>query len=289
MYEKIECCPTCKGREFENFNICIDHLVTGESFALMKCASCELVITSPRPDVTNLPRYYESPDYISHTDQGNNLINFVYRIVRNIALRKKHKILTQFTDSKKILDFGCGTGEFLSYLAMKGYDTSGYEPSNHASDKINNDKIKLLRDLEERTEKFDIITLWHVLEHVADPKATLRILRKKLNKKGFIFIAVPNWHSHDAQHYGNEWAAYDVPRHLYHFNTGSMKTLLEKSKLKLIKTLPMPFDAYYVSMLSEKQKKKSWHFVKGLRSGYRSNREAKKTGQYSSLLFVAQK
>jgi predicted SAM-dependent methyltransferase len=135
---------------------------------------------------------------------------------------------------------------------------------------------------------FDIITAWHVVEHIHDLKETLRLLRKKLSKEGFMFIAIPNIASHDAKLYGAEWAAYDVPRHLYHFNQSSFVFLLKKLKLQLIEVLPMPFDSYYVSLLTEKNNPNG-SFLNGLRTGYISNQKAKESCNYSSLIYIVSK
>lgn len=289
MYEKLESCPVCKNTHFQNFLICMDHTVSGESFALSTCTKCNLILTNPRPTPDNLDKYYDSEEYISHSNRGTTLINSIYKIVRRYTLHSKYKLLRSYTKGKKILDYGCGTGHFLAHLSKKGYEVYGYEPSQRAKNTIKSGKINFIEDLTKDNETYDVITAWHVIEHVPDPKKTLKILKKKLSQNGYMLIAVPNMNSFDAQHYQEHWAAYDVPRHLYHFNQKSFGKLIEKCKLTLIDTLPMRFDAYYVSMLSEKYQNNKSNFFRALKIGYQSNLNAKKTSEYSSLIYVLKK
>lgn len=286
MYEKLESCPSCGHTHFTNHIICTDHAFSKESFALVKCSKCELVFTNPRPDKEKIKDYYKSDTYISHTNAANNLINILYKIVRSFTLRSKYLLISKYKKRKRILDFGCGTGHFINYMNKKGWNTSGYEP--YIDPNINSDKnIKIFKSIKEieDAEKFDVITAWHVLEHVHDLKDTLKLLRKRLKKGGVLFIAVPNLNSMDANLYKDLWAAYDVPRHLYHFSQRSFKKLAEQVKLNHIKTYPMKFDAYYVSLLSEKYKGSNKPYQAVL-NGFKSNRMATKTGEYASLIYV---
>ncbi|MEM7298136.1 MAG: class I SAM-dependent methyltransferase [Bacteroidota bacterium] len=250
MYEKLEQCPVCKNTHFTNNIIATDHSVSGESFALVQCSKCSLVFTNPRPDQASLPDYYKSDQYISHTDKGNSLVNIIYKLVRNITLRKKHKLIQGYLNKGKLLDYGCGTGYFVSYCQNRGWETLGYEPDQDARSQAEQKGIKLIDDLDEMAGKVDIITAWHVVEHIGELRKTLKSLKSKLEKGGFMFIAVPNLGSYDAKHYQEFWAAYDVPRHLYHFTQESFGKLIAKLKLQHIDTLPMKFDSYYVPILS---------------------------------------
>ncbi len=292
MYEKLETCPSCKHPQFDNFLICEDYSVSKESFALVKCKKCELVFTNPRPSKNELGKYYESNEYISHTNKGNSLINILYKLVRSYTLISKRKILQQFHDSGTVLDYGCGTGDFLRVLEKKGLETFGIEPNEQAKKLAEKQvKGKVLGSVEEvpGDQKFDVITAWHVVEHISELRETLKLLRKRLNKDGHFIVAVPNINSHDATIYKEKWAGYDVPRHLYHFSQASFKNLAEKSKFKLVKTLPMKFDSFYVSLLSEKYKNGKSNLIKGLLNGLASNRKAATTGEYSSLIYILKK
>ena len=280
MYEKLEECPVCKNTRFDNFLICEDHSVSGESFALVKCTKCSLIFTNPRPKEENLSSYYQSTNYISHTDKGNTLINWVYKLVRKYTLSKKISLVKRLNGKAgTLLDYGCGTGDFLKEANQKGWHAFGFEPDESArkiAEKKNPQRI--LSNLKNENQTFDIITAWHVIEHVADLKKTVKQLRKMLNVNGHLILAFPNNKSFDAKHYGSFWAAYDVPRHLYHFDKDSIQYFSKQFKLVLKGVLPMKFDSFYVSMLSEKYKGNS-NFIRAFKTGYKSNKKAKSTGE----------
>ena len=268
-----------------------DHSVSGERFQLILNEELHMLETSPRPKDSELPKYYKSEDYISHTSSKRNLFELSYHLVRGITLKRKLKLINSFGfEEKKILDVGCGTGNFLEYVLKSGWKVIGVEPNDSAR-KIANSKtsncvfeINKLSELKENS--FDVITLWHVLEHLPKLEDHIALLIKLLKPNGKLIIAVPNYNSFDAKYYREFWAAYDVPRHLWHFSQTSMDKLFSKKAMLIEKTLPMKFDAYYVSMLSEKYKKSFLGFLKGLLVGFKSNLKAKRTGEYSSLIYI---
>lgn len=286
-------CPLCKQSKFSPYLSCKDHTVSSETFQLQQCLGCGFVITSPRPDEVMMPGYYQSNNYISHTDSSSGLIDKVYQIARTVTVRWKYNIIRKHGSVKpaSVLDFGCGTGAFLKYCQNKGLNTAGVEPSHIAREKAEQITGQLIvPELTQIQEKFDAITLWHVLEHVYDLDATVSTLKDRLSENGTIFIAVPNLKSIDAHHYGEYWAAFDVPRHLWHFSKETMERLLNNHNLKLREMLPMPLDSFYVSMLSEKYKngnKGVSNLSQAIRTGLKSNNMAKITGEYSSLIYIA--
>lgn len=290
MFKKVEECPICDNKSFTNFIVAQDHLVSQDSFAISECTKCKFKMTSPRPMDEELHKYYQSENYISHTGKGNNIINSIYKIVRNYTIAQKYKFIKDRVKKGSILDFGCGTGDFLKYFQKKGWIIRGIEPNNEAR-KIASEKtnIEIYSKLIKDKSKYTAITLWHVLEHIPDINQTLELLKTKLDKKGRIFVAVPNCNSLDAQHYSQYWAAYDLPRHLYHFTPDTMKKLMKKHNLKIKEILPMYFDAYYVSMLSEKYRTDKNNFISAFKMGYLSNKTAAKNNQYSSLIYVIKK
>lgn len=292
MYEKLEVCPSCKHPKFNNFKICKDYLTTGESFALVKCAKCQLVYTNPRPTVEAIGKYYKSEEYISHTNNANTLINRLYKIAQIYSFSYKRRIISKYTQPKSILDFGCGTGNFLTYLKSKGLNTYGYEPNQEARNEAERQlKKRIFHTLDEVREnsKYDIITAWHVIEHVHELRHTLKQLRKSLNDGGYLIIALPNQNSADSMFYNTDWAAFDVPRHLYHFNQEAFARLTKAVRLNLVDVHPLKLDAYYVSILSEKNRHNKRYIIEGLKQGYLSNQQAKKTGEYSSLIYILTK
>lgn len=251
-----------------------------------------MTITSPRPDLKNIGKYYKSNSYVSHTEKSKSLLDKIYFIARSIALNKKRKLLSQFSTNGKLLDYGCGAGAFLKFMKKNRWHCNGVEPSDKAREIAQKSGVEIAPDIGTLSiNQFDIITLWHVLEHVHDLNNTLSSLKNLMKQNGTIIIAVPNYQSFDAQYYRENWAAYDVPRHLWHFTKESMTLLLKRHGLKLIDTKPMKMDSFYVSMLSEKYKGVSYplSLLKGLLTGLKSNVKAASSKQYSSLIYIAQK
>lgn len=278
---------------------CIDHTVTKEKFNLEWDSQSEMYITTPRPDERELFKYYASEAYISHTDSRDSLIDKLYQAVKNYTIKQKLKLTEQFKlCDKSILDIGCGTGDFIVACKNHGWEVNGIEPNEKArqltvkklqlKNNLKNEKIIYsdIQELVEANKRYDVITMWHVLEHVYNLKEYIKQLKKLLDTNGTLIIAVPNFNSFDAEHYKDKWAAYDVPRHLWHFSRKSIEFLFEKEGLKVSDTLPMKFDAYYVSLLSEKYKSGRSNFIKAFYYGLISNLKAKRTNEYSSLIYI---
>lgn len=294
MYERLTKCPLCKSGLFTNHIIVEDKAISQESFIICACKNCDLWFTNPRPDPDNSPHYYTSDRYISHQKQSKGITDIVYKLVRTYTLRQKLAwINTRYTKKGRLLDFGCGIGHFVRTCQNDGWEAYGMEPNATAAEIARNDlEIPLVPNLQalKQEKKFDVITLFHVLEHVHFLNKTLKILLDRLKKRGLLFIAVPNRDAADASAFKENWAAWDVPRHLYHFNIRSMHYLAERHGCRIVDTLPMKFDSYYVSLLSHQYLGSANTFLKAIQSGYRSNQEAKKhANNYSSLLFVLKK
>lgn len=293
MFEKLERCPICKSDKTTNHIICQDHMITGESFAITRCSNCSFLFTNPRPNKENISLYYQSDKYISHSNQANNLTNFIYKIVRSYTLQNKIKLINTITSEKSILDFGCGTGEFLNKCKLNNWKINGFEPDQDARNQATTlTNINVCENINElnQLDKVSLITLWHVLEHIPNLNTTIDLLKSKLSKHGKFLIAVPNYKSYDAKIYKEHWAAWDVPRHLYHFSQATMKLFLNNHGLKIYNTIPMKFDSFYVSLLSEKYKKNKSNYIKSFVNGYKSNIYANKNkNQYSSIIYIAGK
>jgi SAM-dependent methyltransferase len=291
--EAISICPICNSSSFTPFLSAKDHTTTGEQFEIVKCTKCSFTLTSPRPDISSMGKYYQSEKYISHTGGNKSLFDKVYVLARAITLGWKLKLINKYKPTSSILDYGCGTGEFLHHLKSSGWAITGVEPSEEARNKA----IHLLQNpIHSSIEKiegsqFDAITLWHVLEHIHDLNEKLSSIKSLLKQDGIIFIAVPNHESPDAQKYAAYWAGYDVPRHLWHFSKDSMKKLFDKIGLELINIHPMKLDAYYVSLLSEEYKNPDQSKIasafKAIVSGFTSNLTANQN--HSSLIYIAKK
>ncbi|CAG2534690.1 Methyltransferase domain-containing protein [Maribacter dokdonensis] len=266
-----------------------DHLVSKEKFRLEHLTETDMLVTQPIPE--NLYNYYESNNYISHTDEAKTLLEKVYQTVKKIALKRKLSLINKYANTcKTILDIGCGTGEFLTNARKNNWNTLGVEINDKARNKSSKKKITTYKFIEEvKSSQFNIITLWHVLEHLKDLNGTITKISSLLDTDGTLIIAVPNYKSYDANYYKEYWAAYDTPRHLWHFSQKSISTIFENHNLKVVRTLPMYFDSYYVSLLSEKYKTGKSNYLKAFYRGMLSNLKAKRTGEYSSLIYVLQK
>lgn len=264
-----------------------DHSVSGEEFELWMDNQWELLVTYPQPTPEQLPAYYESADYISHTDGKRTLFEKAYQFVKGIALANKLQLINSLNTKGAILDIGAGTGDFLLTCKNDGWQVTGIEPSAKAQSIAMSKGITMTASQNDLPDhSFDVITMWHVLEHVPDLEAQLQSLKRLLKPEGTVIIAVPNFKSYDAQHYQSFWAAYDVPIHLWHFSKTSIEKLFAMQAMELVKVLPMKFDSYYVSLLSEKYKTGQMNYVKALWVGWRSNLKAKRSKQYSSHIYV---
>ena len=265
-----------------------DHSISKEEFRLLKDESIDLVFTYPQPTDEKLASYYESEDYISHTDGKRSLFEKAYQFDKNIALKKKLTLINEFQQSKgQLLDIGTGTGDFLSQAKQNGWQIIGVEPNEKAKNIALTKGVTYIDKTSELEDhSVDVVTMWHVLEHVPDVNSQIKELKRLLKPNGTIVIAVPNFNSYDAKHYGKFWAAYDVPRHLWHFSRLSIEKLFEREKLQLVATLPMIFDSYYVSLLSEKYKNGRMNYFSAMWIGLKSNMKARKSKEYSSHIYV---
>ena len=253
-------CPICNKEDISTLLHTKDYSLTGEDFQIIQCANCTLEYTDPAPSKEAIAPYYNFPSYISHTDTKEGLVNKMYHKVRNHTLTQKTNwVQSLFTGHKgQLLEVGAGTGAFADSMSKKGWKVIALEPDASSRQKaLDNYNLNIL-PIEElfhlEPAKYEVITLWHVLEHVHDLNAYMKIFHSLLKPNGRLIIAVPNYTSYDAGYYKKYWAAYDVPRHLYHFSPLSMHYLAKKHKMSIIQKLPMWFDSFYVSLLSEKYK-----------------------------------
>jgi 2-polyprenyl-3-methyl-5-hydroxy-6-metoxy-1,4-benzoquinol methylase len=266
----------------------IDYSVSKEAFDLYYDQDLDMLITSPQPSPENLGKYYESTDYISHTDSKRSLFEKAYHFVKGIALNNKLNLINNCSAAKgNLLDIGAGTGDFLLTAKQNGWNTIGVEPSEKAKGIAINKGIKFSDSTQElESHFFDVITMWHVLEHVPNLEIQIRELKRLVKPNGTIIIAVPNYKSYDANYYGKFWAAFDVPIHFWHFSKTAIQLIFEKENIKLEKVLPMKFDSFYVSLLSEKYKNGKMNYVKAIWIGLVSNWKAKRSSEYSSHIYV---
>lgn len=273
------------------YQTCKDHTVSGKKFDLVFDEEREMLITTPKPEKSEISGYYQSEDYISHTDSSKTFIDKIYQNVKKFMLQKKLRWIEKKIPAKgKILDIGAGTGDFLVEAEKRGWKIEGVEPSDTARANAQSKGVKLHSNTEEfKSHSFDVITMWHVFEHIYDLKAQIVELEHLLKKDGLLIIAVPNFNSYDAKYYKEFWAAYDVPRHLWHFSRRSFQHLFSGTGFKLSDSKPLIFDSFYVSFLSEKYKTGKTKIFHPLWIGLRSNITARSTSEYSSVAYFFRK
>lgn len=288
--KQYDACPVCESTQFGTHLQVKDWMITHESFTIQKCNSCGFHFTNPIPNEETIGSYYKSEEYVSHSSTNKGLVNKLYNLVRNLTLDHKVSLIRSYTKGNSVLDIGSGTGHFLNACVKEGLFVQGLEPDvdarNFAKEHfdLNLQELDTLKAIE--TNSKDVITMWHVLEHVYHLKRDVAEMVRVMKDNGTLFIAVPNMDSYDAKVYKEYWAAYDVPRHLYHFQENTIKQLFSQFGLECVKIVPMKFDAYYVSMLSEKYK--GGNIVKAFLNGLLSNLKSESHG-YSSQIYVFQK
>ncbi len=289
-------CPSCGSSEISKKFSAKDYTVSSEHFEVWHCAQCEIRFTQHIPVEEEVGAYYQSEEYISHSNTSKGLVNRLYQTVRNLTLKQKRNWVQKVSgrDSGKILDIGCGTGEFLSTMKAARWETLGLEPDPSARAQAQNNHGLQVHEQDHLFDlskaNFDIISMWHVLEHVHRLHPYLDQIQEVLKPEGRLIIAVPNYQSKDADIYQEHWAAYDVPRHLYHFSPKGMEMLLEAHGFELVQKKLMPFDSFYVSMLSEKYKHGNSRlfaaFISGLKSWMQGRRDVNRS---SSVIYLAKK
>ena len=290
-------CPSCHADQVQPVLTAIDQTVSHETFSIWQCGNCGLRFTQDVPDAGSIGPYYQSDNYISHSNTSKGLVNRLYHLVRRQTLSDKYRLIGSATRTRqgKLLDIGAGTGAFVGYMQEKGWEVTGLEPDETARRVALTDHRVGLLEMDQLfdlpPDSFDAITLWHVLEHVHDLHPYLERLKTLVRRSGRIFIAVPNYTCYDAEVYQAFWAAYDVPRHLYHFSPDAMESLLTQHGLQLQYSQPMWYDSLYISMLSEKYRGGGHgNTVKAVMTGLLSNMKAFiNKSRCSSLIYVISK
>lgn len=291
-----ESCPVCSSTQIALFITAEDYTVSREKFSIYKCAKCTCAFTQDVPSAEEIGPFYASEQYISHSNTQAGLVNSLYHLVRKRTLKSKLALVKNVTSVQQgsILDIGCGTGAFLHTMEEAGWESTGLEPDTTARENAKkNYGIEPLppgKLFNLKQETFDAIAMWHVLEHVHQLHEYVAQIKKLLKANGRLIIAVPNYTSKDAAHYGAAWAAWDVPRHLYHFSPQSMQKLMELQGMKVIEMKPMWYDSFYVSMLSEKYKNGKGNIAGAFLAGLSSNINATgDTEKCSSVIYVIEK
>jgi 2-polyprenyl-3-methyl-5-hydroxy-6-metoxy-1,4-benzoquinol methylase len=283
----IALCPICDSKDQELFMNSIDHSVSSEAFSIVRCKSCGFHFTNPIPDEEKIGSYYKSEAYVSHSSSKKGLINRIYHWVRWYSLKRKVSLIDTLSKERNLLDIGAGTGHFLKEAKKAGWKVMGLEPDADARSLAKSvNGVELIEQQNLYTiddASFNVVTMWHVLEHVYHLKKDVKRITELLTPDGALVVAVPNMNSYDAKYYKEYWAAYDLPIHLYHFTKSDIVNLFSQFNFELIETRPMIFDSFYVSMLSEKYK--NGKMINGVLTGLKSNWRAK-DGSYSSQIYI---
>lgn len=287
-------CPYCESNNSSLYLELKDYFLTQEDFKIVKCRGCGLLYTTPRPPSDKLGDYYKSDDYLSHKENKSGFIPRIYEFVKSFNLKNKLKIATKGKETGSILDIGCGVGDFLLCSKQAGWTVEGIEPSDEAkmiAESRLQTRIHNPQDIGSLPScSYDVITMWHVLEHVEDLKTEVSHLHRMLKPSGRLVVAVPNYKSYDAQYYKDKWAAWDVPRHLSHFDRESMKNVFSDFNDLILRDITtLRWDSYYISFLSEKYLQHSLPLVRGVFRGFVSNVRACGSKEYSTLVYVFEK
>jgi SAM-dependent methyltransferase len=265
-----------------------DYAYSKEEFQLLLDKERKMLVTHPQPK--NLAPYYEGQNYISHTDEGKGIINRCYQVVKRYSLRRKIKLLRPYiSKGEAILDIGAGTGSFVLAARRSGYNAFGVEPNEGARQIAAQKGAAMYGSLDAiETNRYSVITLWHVLEHLPNLEEQISRIISRLDEGGTLVLALPNYRSWDAGYFKEYWAAYDVPRHLWHFSRDSIAKIFDPLGFQVVLQKPMPFDAFYIAMLSLRYKNGRNNLLKGFFLGMWSNIAAWRTGEYSSVIYVLQ-
>ena len=286
-------CPVCKHTEYSKLLTVKDFTVSTENFELVECASCGFRYTAHPPAPDQIGRYYQSDAYISHTDSKKGIFNTIYQLIRKQAVASKRKLVTHHSHCNKgqLLDYGCGTGAFLMEMKSAGWQVQGMEPDPGAASRAAELTASTISHPDHLSSlpsnAFNVVTMWHVLEHVHDLHGTLDQVKRILKQDGILVLAVPNHTSYDARHYAEHWAAYDVPRHLYHFSPEAVRSLSNRNGFSLASVRPMWYDAFYIALLSHQHQQGSSRWLRSFLVGLNSNlKTMKQTDRGSSLVYV---
>ena len=291
--EKLSSCPSCSEQKLTPFLKAKDYTVSKEYFEIVRCQRCHLLFTNPRPLANEAGPYYKSDNYISHSDTQEGIINKLYHLVRNFTLKQK----TRWIEKEKrggieLLDIGCGNGHFLHACQNAGWNIHGMEldpeTAARAESLLGIDIYPAILDIP-KDKTFDLISLWHVLEHVYELDEYFQFFSTRIAKEGVLVLALPNSKSFDADYFKEYWAAYDVPRHIYHFDPMTIESLAKKYGFKLKSKRGQIFDSFYISLLSHEYKTGHKKFALSLIIGLWSNLLAYfGKGNYSSNLYIVE-
>lgn len=252
-------CPLCGSENYKiNLSAPDRFNPNGSAFEIVRCLNCEVAFLNPRPTRQSIAEFYKNAAYqpFLSTQSNLSLWDRLYRWVRVYTIRSKRKKIEKLKTGGLLLDVGCGTGEFLNEMQSSGWQVTGLEMDREAAEFAEKTyHLNVFRgDLSASSfagSSFDVITLWHVLEHLPNPKESLKQAKDLLKEDGWLLIACPDIASLDARFYQKHWVALDAPRHLLHFEPKSMAALCDSVALQMREIQQLPLDAFYNCLMSE--------------------------------------
>lgn len=259
-------CFFCGSHDIGSSIASVERLSKKETFHIATCGACGMKRTIDAPALKDIGTYYAHESYVSHT----GVRVWPLRVLRTLRLwLRAHMISSFFQRKGSLLDIGCGVGDFAALIQKQGWNVLCIEPDESTRQKAQKQykldvrDVSALAHLPEAT--FDVITLWHVLEHMYDPLQTGATVKRLLNSEGVCIVAVPNAEAYSAEHYGCNWVAYDVPRHVSHFRSRDIHTWAERSGLEVIRQSSVPLDEFFCCLKSGALRG-DWLFVRVLRA-----------------------
>ena len=254
-------CPVCHAANSTIFMRVPDRFrpEPGTAYTLVRCVKCSLVYLNPRPVEESSGVFYESSEYTPFVSTGKqrSIMDRVYVAIREMNNRwKRRQIEALQPERGRLLDVGCGTGEFLQAMHAAGWQVRGVErdakAAAYAVEQLQLDVVcGSLDTVPLAPASFDVVTMWHVLEHLYQPHKALMQVRDVLRPGGLLVIAVPNLLSLDARYYRQNWVAFDAPRHVQHFSPKSLRSLCEMHSFAHLRTRMLPFDPFFNALMSE--------------------------------------
>jgi 2-polyprenyl-3-methyl-5-hydroxy-6-metoxy-1,4-benzoquinol methylase len=254
-------CPLCNSDKYERHLRAPDrfHLAAGNLFEIVRCVTCGFIYLNPRPRIECLPEFYQDKNYqpFLSAQSGKSWWDRIYNLARSYAVCGKRVKIEKLKRKGQLLDIGCGTGEFLNEMQKHGWQATGIEKDPRAAE-VARQRYGLdvlttdLTSSHFAQNSFDVITFWHVLEHLPDPLHTLQRAKKMLKEDGLMLVAAPNISSYDARFYRSRWAALDAPRHLHHFVPATLARLCQAAGLEMFTARQMVLDAFYNCLMSER-------------------------------------
>jgi 2-polyprenyl-3-methyl-5-hydroxy-6-metoxy-1,4-benzoquinol methylase len=263
-----------------------DYFYSQDVFEVLPSKHEGVLETFPKLNEAELSGYYNHENYISHQTKSKTLLEKVYQVAKRVMIKRKQNKVFNFCKSGRILDIGTGTGDFLKSFDSKSWEKFAIEPNEGLHKALKNEKIHILKSVEEiQHQQFDVITLWHALEHIPNLEGTLQRIQSSLNPDGVLIIAVPNYNSYDAAFYKTHWAAWDVPRHVWHFSKSGLISLCQKFNFEFVTNSPLLLDAFYISIISEKYRNSN-NMLRAFCVGLYSNLLGLFKNEYSSFVYV---